>query len=157
MSQMPSPVFTKLQLKNQQRIHVLDAPASFEKELRALKGVTVLRSVGSEPVEFAIAFVTKQADFERHAKAIVKRSIDGDVVLWIAYPKGTSKRYRSELARDSGWQTLGDLGFEGVRLVAIDEDWSALRFRRAAFIKCMQRDAKRAMSAAGKSRAKKLA
>jgi hypothetical protein len=151
---MPSPVFTKLQLKDQKRIHVLDAPESFEKELRALKGVQVLRAVGQEPVEFAIAFVTKQADFERHAKALVKKSVEGDVVLWIAYPKGTSRRYKSELSRDSGWQVLGDLGFEGVRLVAIDEDWSALRFRRAAFIKSLKRDAKRAMSSEGKGRSR---
>jgi aryl carrier-like protein len=27
------------------------------------------------------------------------------------------------------------LGFDSVRMVAIDEDWSALRFRRVEFIK----------------------
>jgi hypothetical protein len=37
-------------------------------------------------------------------------------------------------------------------MVAIDEDWSALRFRRAEFIKSMTRDPRRAMSAKGKSR-----
>ena len=152
MVRMATPTFTKLQLKDQKVIHVLDAPESFERELRALEGVRVLRAVGSEPVEFAIAFVTKQDAFERLARALVKRSIDGDVVLWVAYPKGTSKRYRSELSRDSGWQVLGDLGFEGVRLVAIDEDWSAMRFRRASFITSMKRNATRAMSAEGKGR-----
>jgi len=30
---------------------------------------------------------------------------------------------------------LKALGFETVRAVAIDEDWSALRFRRVEFIK----------------------
>ncbi len=149
---MASPIFTKLQLKDQKVIHVLDAPDSFERELRGLKGVKVLRAVGSEPVAFALAFATTQADLERHVKAIVKRSIEGDVVLWIAYPKGSSKKYRSELARDAGWQVLGDLGFEGVRMVAIDEDWSAARFRRAQFIKSLKRDPKRAMSAEGKGR-----
>lgn len=147
-------VFAKLQLRDQQVIHVLDAPGSFDRELKSLKGVKVLRAVGTEPVEFAIAFVTKQSVFEKHARALVRKSIEGDVVLWIAYPKGSSKRYRSELSRDAGWQVLGDLGFEGVRLVAIDEDWSALRFRRAGFIKSMKRDPKRAMSAQGKGRAR---
>ncbi len=47
---------------------------------------------------------------------------------------------------------LGKLGFEGVRQVAIDEDWSALRFRRVEFIKTMSRDKKRAMSELGKAR-----
>ncbi len=40
-------------------------------------------------------------------------------------------------------------------MVAIDEDWSALRFRRAEFIKTMKRDASHALSKAGKARAKK--
>ena len=34
---------------------------------------------------------------------------------------------------------MGDAGFEPVRMVAIDEDWSALRFRRVEFIKTMNR------------------
>jgi hypothetical protein len=46
---------------------------------------------------------------------------------------------------------LGKLGFEAVRQVAINEDWSALCFRRVEFIKTMSRDQKRAISAEGKS------
>jgi hypothetical protein len=72
--------------------------------------------------------------------------------VWFAYPKGTSKRYKSELSRDSGWEVLGKLGFECVRSVAIDEDWSAARFRRVAFIRTMNRDKKRAMTKQGKAR-----
>ena len=34
---------------------------------------------------------------------------------------------------------MGKAGFEGVRMVAIDEDWSAVRFRRVEFIKTMTR------------------
>jgi hypothetical protein len=37
-------------------------------------------------------------------------------------------------------------------MVAIDEDWSALRFRRAEYIKTMTRDEKRAMSTPGKAK-----
>ena len=44
-------------------------------------------------------------------------------------------------------------GFEPVRMVAIDEDWSAVRFRRAEFIKTMKRGAEHAISAAGRARA----
>ena len=76
----------------------------------------------------------------------------GDAVVWLAYPKGSSKRYTSTINRDTGWDSLGAAGFEGVRMVAIDEDWSALRFRRAEFIKSMKRDPKHAMSAVGKSK-----
>jgi hypothetical protein len=40
----------------------------------------------------------------------------------------------------SGWTPLDDAGFEIVSRVAIDEDWSAKRFRRVDFIKNMTRD-----------------
>ena len=64
---------------------------------------------------------------------------EGDAIVWFAYPKGTSKRYKSQIDRDHGWNMLGHEGFEPVRIVAIDEDWSAKRFRRARFIKNMTR------------------
>jgi len=60
-------------------------------------------------------------------------------VVWFAYPKGSSKRYKSEIDRDHGWKILGREGFEPVRMVAIDEDWSAKRFRRVEFLKNMTR------------------
>ena len=53
----------------------------------------------------------------------------------MAYPKGSSKRLTCDFNRDTGWSPLRAVGFGPVRQVAIDEDWSALRFRRAEFIK----------------------
>jgi hypothetical protein len=127
-------VFDKLNLKNQRELLVLAAPPSFEPELRTLSGVFILRDARkAKSVEFAIAFVTKRADVDAAAKLILPKT-DGDVVLWFAYPKGTSKRVAGEINRDSGWESLQSAGFETVRLVAIDEDWSALRFRRAAYV-----------------------
>ena len=91
---------------------------------------------------------------DAHAKALAKRA-EGDAVIWFAYPKSSSKRYQTTLTRDNGWQALGDLGFEAVRMIAIDEDWSAKRYRRAEFIKTLNRDPKHAMSKAGKEKARK--
>jgi len=36
--------------------------------------------------------------------------------------------------RDTGWDVMRSAGFDTVRQVAIDEDWSALRFRRQEHI-----------------------
>jgi hypothetical protein len=47
------------------------------------------------------------------------------------YPKCTSRRYTCDFNRDTGFGALRRLGFDSVRQIAIDEDWSALRFRRA--------------------------
>lgn len=147
-------VFTKLNLKDQTEIVVLNAPASFEPELATLRGVSIRSTLprgGS--VGFALAFVTRQAEVDAAARALV-RLAEGDALLWFAFPKGSSKRYTCDFNRDTGWAVLGAAGFETVRLVAIDEDWSAMRFRRVEFVKSLTRDPKRALSAQGKRVAK---
>jgi hypothetical protein len=150
-----TPLFNKLNFKGQREIVVLNAPQSFERELDALEGVTVHRDPSAlERVDFAIAFVIKNAQLAAAADAILPRA-QGDAVVWFAYPKGTSRRYKCEFNRDSGWAPMGAAGFEGVRQVAIDEDWSALRFRRVEHIKTMKRDASRAGTEQGRARVAK--
>src|SRR5689334_18854751 len=146
-------VFGKLNLKEQKQIVVLNSPASFEPELKTLRGVTVQRDLknGGE-IEFSLAFVTKQAEVDTLGKAIGKKA-QGDAVVWFAYPKGSSKNYKSEINRDSGWKVLGEAGFEPVRMVAIDADWSAVRFRRAEFIKTLTRGVEWTQSAVGREKA----
>jgi hypothetical protein len=127
-------IFTKLNLKDQREILVLNAPQSFAAALAGLRGVRILRRLPrTAPVSFALAFVTRQAEVDQLSRALAARA-PGDALLWFAYPKGTSKRYQCEFNRDSGWQTLRHAGFDSVRQIAIDADWTALRFRREQFI-----------------------
>ena len=146
-----SPLFKKLNLGSHTVVHVLNAPASFEPELVSLQGVSLKRSV-SAPCSFAIAFVVTQAELDFASKKL-SAACSGDAVLWVAYPKGTSKKYRCEFHRDSGWPALAAAGYEPVRMVAVDEDWSALRFRKVEHIKSMARAPANAISAAGKRKA----
>lgn len=148
-----SPIFQKLNLKTQTEIVVLNAPDTFEAELTALENVNVHRKTGDlKQIDFALAFVTKQNQVDKVARVFAKKA-QGDAVLWFAYPKGKSKKYRCEFNRDNGWTELGKQGFEPVRQVAIDGDWSALRFRRVDFIKSMTRGF--AMTEQGKTRVSK--
>lgn len=147
-----SPVFKKLNLKDQSDIVVINAPESFESELQSLENVQVHRKVSDvKAIDFALAFVTKQKEVDTLAKSVGKKA-KGDVVVWFAYPKTSSKKYKCEFNRDSGWSELGKQGFEPVRQVAIDADWSALRFRRVEFIKTMIRSKEMAMTKEGKQR-----
>ena len=132
------PTFAKLNLKDQAEIVVLNAPASFEPELKSLKGVTVRRDAKGGDIDFSLAFVTTQKEVDTIGPQVAKKA-KGDAVIWFAYPKGSSKKYTSQINRDNGWQVMGKAGFEPVRMVAIDEDWSAVRFRRVEFIKTMNR------------------
>jgi hypothetical protein len=148
-----SSTFDKLNLKDHRRIVVLNAPESFESELASLKGVTVVRSLQNlSEIEFSLAFVTKQKEVDMLGKTIAGKAT-GDAVVWFAYPKGSSKKYKSEISRENGWQVPGKAGFEPVRMVAIDEDWSAVRFRRVEFIKTMTRAKEHRMTTQGKARA----
>lgn len=146
-----TPLFKKLNLAAQTTIHVLDAPSSFEPELSALEGRAIERAI-SGTSEFAMAFVVTEAQLRAASRTLAK-ACTGDAVLWMVYPKGTSKKYRCEFSRDSGWPTLAAAGFEPVRMVAVDDDWSALRFRRVEHIKTMARKPERAISRAGRRKA----
>ena len=131
---MPA-VFEKLNLKGQPEILVVNAPPSFEAELAGLEGVTVVRDPKkTKAVQFALVFATKQVEVDVLSKTLAGKA-EGDAVLWFAYPKGTSKKYKCEFNRDSGWKAIRSFGFDSVRQIAIDEDWSALRFRRVEHIK----------------------
>jgi len=131
----PSPLFKKLNLGIHQEITVFNVPDSFESELKRLKGVKITRDPAKpKEVKFGLAFAITQAQLDRASKILAAAS-EGDAVIWFAYPKGSSKRYTCEFNRDSGWSVIREAGFESVRMVAIDEDWSALRFRRLEYVK----------------------
>lgn len=72
--------------------------------------------------------MSQRAELHRLSKVLAAKA-PGDALLWFAYPKGTSKKYMCDFNRDDGWDVLRKSGFDSVRQIAIDEDWSALRFR----------------------------
>jgi hypothetical protein len=150
-----SALFKKLNLKDQPTVVVLNAPQSFDAELAQLTDRTILRAVTrSTRITFGMGFAVTQTELDAVSKQLVAGA-EGDAVIWMAYPKQTSKRYACEFNRDSGWTVLGEAGFEGVRMVAIDADWSALRFRRVEHVLRLKRDVSRALSTEGKARARR--
>lgn len=150
-----SSLFKKLNFKNQRLVVCLNAPNSFHSALRELPTeVEVVLNQQPEfgrPIDFAIVFVTRLVEIAEAVGYLDELSPD-DVTLWFCYPKQSSKKYTCSFNRDSGWQALGERGFEPVRQVAIDEDWSALRFRRTSFIARLTRKVDFAMSEEGKRR-----
>jgi hypothetical protein len=144
-----NPIFKKLNYKNQEQVYIINPPDSFKKDMDDLNDLTTIKTtlVRSKKIEFVLAFVTKQKEVDDLAKKI-SPLMEEDGLLWFAYPKGSSKKYTCEFNRDTGWIALGKFGWEPVRMVAIDEDWSALRFRKAEHVKKMTRSS--ALSDTGK-------
>lgn len=143
----------KLNLKENETVLLINVPKNLSALTEAFKARATVKSKASGEFSFTLAFVMKQAEVDEFAATIASVA-KGDAAVWFAYPKGSSKNYQCEFNRDTGWSKLGELGFEPVRMVAIDDDWSALRFRRVEFIKQMKRAEKHTLSAEGKAKTK---
>lgn len=149
-----NPLLKKLNLKAQTQAIVLQYPAEFESTLSALKDIVNTDvDIGKKKVyDFIIVFVQSNKDIATWIKRL-DGHLQEDATLWFAYIKKSSKKYEAGLSRDGdGWLALGEFGYEGVRQVAIDEDWSALRFRHVDHIKSMTRNQGMALSKMGRER-----
>ncbi|MDR1055392.1 MAG: hypothetical protein LBL90_06125 [Prevotellaceae bacterium] len=148
-----TPLFKKLNFKQHKEILILNSPTEFEAELKAMQDCTKIKTdiKSISNIEFVLAFIKTQPEIDKIAPLIDKK-LNGDGIVWFAYPKGTSKKYKTEINRDKGWDILGKADFETVRQVAIDDDWSALRFRKVEFIKTMNRRTDFAMTKGGKTK-----
>ena len=126
----------KLNYRKQKRISVINADDIFIHSISSeLKDVIIDQKIDPRyPYEFIIIFVKSISDVEQIAPMTI-HNLMADGVLWFCYPKKTSKKYHSDIDRDHGWKILNDSGLNGIRMVAIDKDWSALRFRNKKYIK----------------------
>ena len=79
------------------------------------------------PVDVLLGFAARSADVAVLLDALLPRYLGGRR-LWLAYPK-KSGAIRSDLTRDKGWEALAARDLLPASLVALDETWSALRWR----------------------------
>lgn len=151
-----TPLFKKLNFKDQSVIFMLNIPSDVLEEKTEMDKFTTIKTEITNDVtsiDFIIVFVTCLEEIQNSIQDIFPL-LKGDAVLWYAYPKKSSKRYSCEFNRDNGWSALGAYNIEPVRQVSINEDWSALRFRKVAYIKSFTRNEAMVLSDEGK--AKKL-
>jgi hypothetical protein len=73
----------------------------------------------------AVLFVADEAAL-RGALAAIGTDLARVPTLWVAYPKGG----RADINRDTLWPIVAELGLRPITQVAIDDVWSALRFRQ---------------------------
>jgi hypothetical protein len=117
----------KLGIKPGNRVYPINAPAEYAELLGELPAGASLADAG--PADVVHLFAHDLADLDRHAKAAIDALAPGGL-FWISYPKGG----RTDIRRDDLMLALVPLGWRGVSLVAVDETWSAARFRPLAEI-----------------------
>lgn len=146
----------KLNFKEEKEILVLNSPPEYKELLeyfsKSTKVLTNIKEIENDQgIKFALIFLFKQEDIAKQIPLFIE-GLDGDAILWLTYPKKSSKKYSTNIDRDHGWSLLGDYGYEPVRQVAINEDLSALRFRKVEYIKNFSRSKDMILSKEGRAR-----
>ena len=117
----------KMKLKPGQRAALVNAPEGYLKELSPLPaGVKVAERLQGE-FDWVQIFVKDKAELDKLIPKVV-RALKPDSLLWISYPKGTSK-IQTDLTRDKGWDSLQKANLKWVTLISVNETWSAFALR----------------------------
>lgn len=115
------------------RALVVGAPPAYLKLLAPLPEDVVILSTADGAHPFVQLFATSLADVRKSVPYLLKHVASG-ALLWIAYPKKTSG-IESDLSRDLIAEAMNGTGWRPVSIIAIDEVWSALRFRAVGDVK----------------------
>jgi hypothetical protein len=123
-----TPLPKKLGIKPAARVGLILAPAGIEGTLGALPdGVELCQGLaGASPFDVVLLFARSRAELERRFAGAARR-IAPDGGLWVAWPKrasGVQTDMTEDVAREIGLP----LGLVDVKVCAIDETWSGLRF-----------------------------
>ncbi len=123
---MPTSLAQKLQIKSGKLI-VINAPKGYAEQLTQELDDLAVSTRAAGQAEAVLLFVNSLAEAETltpKAGTLVKP----EGMLWIAYAKGTSK-VKTDVNRDRLWAAVQPIGWQPVRQIALDEVWSAMRFK----------------------------
>jgi hypothetical protein len=108
---------------------IIAPPPGYLKVLEPLPDGLIVSSVANGMYAFAQVFATRLSEISKFVQKLSKHATP-NALMWVSYPKKTS-RTNSDLNRDLIRKAMSATGWRAVSIVAIDEVWSALRFRPA--------------------------
>ncbi|HEX6058035.1 MAG TPA: DUF3052 domain-containing protein [Gemmatimonadaceae bacterium] len=123
-----TPLAKKLGIAEGGRVSLVGAPTGFEALLDPLPGGVRFGSSRTAPVDLVLLFVDSAAVLEQRFGCEADR-LDRAGMLWIAWPKKASKR-PTDLTEDVVRRIGLDAGLVDVKVCAIDDVWSGLKFVR---------------------------
>jgi len=116
----------KLGIKDGMAVHAASAPDGFAQLLEPLPPAIMWKTTLRRPVDVVIAFFTEQAAVRRRWTKLTDAAGPRGSV-WVAWPKQSSG-----MTTDLTEQTFRDLllpsGWVDVKVCAIDDTWSGLKF-----------------------------
>jgi hypothetical protein len=131
-----SPMAKKLRFAPEHRVVLLNAPAGYLAQLTPGPADITTGLQPNQTYDAVLLFVKDVDELRRLGPAAV-RAAKANGLLWIAYPKGGQTRRATDLPATPWWMqrdVLGEItsetGYKPVAFVAIDDFWTALRFKR---------------------------
>jgi hypothetical protein len=118
----------KLGIKPGTKIIALDAPPNYAKLLGPLPEGGSISTRMARSACFVHQFVTQRSELER-AFPSIDAALDDDGAAWISWPKKTSG-VATDLTEDVIRAVGLPLGLVDVKVCAVDEVWSGLKFVR---------------------------
>ncbi|MEL7296636.1 MAG: DUF3052 domain-containing protein [Pseudomonadota bacterium] len=120
------PLFQKLGIKPGMRCKPMLAPAHYGELLTGIEGATVSSRLRSADVVHL--FCRTKSVLVKQIDAALARVVPGGM-LWISWPKKSSPLYK-DLTEDDLRTIVLPLGWVDVKVCAVDNDWSGLKFMR---------------------------
>jgi hypothetical protein len=121
------PLSQRLLIKPGKTVLLIDPPPSYEVELGQLPDGVRLTREPYAPVDIIQAFLRDRQALERELPRL-KGLLKPGGLLWVTYYKGTAK-VKTDINRDSINTFANTIGMQGVAMIAVDEDWAALRLK----------------------------
>ncbi len=126
----------KLKFNTEGKVHVLNLPVNCVALFKELDVDTKMPRGKSVAQVFLFA---EQKKVLEEQLPTLETKLNDETLVWIAYPK-KSGQIKSDLSRDDFWDVLSEQGYAPVTQIALDDNWSALRFRKKEAIGKMIRD-----------------
>jgi hypothetical protein len=125
---MANTISQKLRIKENFTLLTLNAPPGFKKGLQSLPTGVKITGSGKD-YDQVHWFVLNRAQLEKEMSKVMKL-VKEDVIVWVYYPKVSSK-IQTDLTRDKGWDCLLGEGdkLTWISLIAFDDTWSVFGFR----------------------------
>lgn len=122
-----TPLVNKLSLKEGYNCYLFNAPKYYTDWFETLDlNLKIYKELKDKSADFIHAFCTTQKELEYIVKEFIPL-LKFEGMLWISWPKGTSK-IKTELKREPIREFLLANGLVDIKVAAIDDDWSGLKF-----------------------------
>jgi hypothetical protein len=120
-----TPLPKKLGLKEGSRIALINAPKDFARELGELPDNAQIVTRVTKPIDIVMLFVIRERALLRDFDKLAKKLANG--MIWVAWPKKSSG-VATDLNFDRVQRIGLDCGLVDVKICAIDDVWSGLKF-----------------------------